>query len=132
MRAKGPSIKAASFYEGRGPQLPRKLRADQTFAEQTLWRHIRNRAISGAKFRRQQAVGPYVLDFYCHEHALVVEVDGSQHFEEPVASEDEARTRWLEAAGLRVLRFTNREVLTETEAVLETILRAFEAWQPSP
>jgi very-short-patch-repair endonuclease len=127
-----PSIRAASIYGGRAPELPRKLRRDETDAERLLWRHLRNRGVGGAKFRRQQALGPYILDFYCHEHRLVIEVDGGQHYEETQAAMDAERTEWLEGTGLRVLRFNNREVLTETVAVPETILRAIERQQPSP
>jgi very-short-patch-repair endonuclease len=132
VRGRPPTIRATSVYGGRAPGLPRKLRNDQTVAEQTLWRYLRNRGIGGAKFRRQQPMGPYILDFYCHEHSLVVEVDGSQHYEGPQAAHDTVRTAWLEAAGLRVLRFDNRQVLIETDAVLETILIALEGPSPHP
>ena len=112
--------------------MPRALRRNSTDAEHLLWRHMRNRNVDGAKFRRQQALGPYVLDFYSHEHSLVIEVDGSRHFEAKQQAHDAARTAWLEAAGLRVLRFDNRQVLTETTAVLETILDALSDRGPLP
>jgi very-short-patch-repair endonuclease len=132
VKAERPAIRSASVYGGRTPSLSRKLRSSETDAEHLLWRHLRNRGVGRAKFRRQQALGPYLLDFYCHEHGLVVEVDGSQHFEEPIASTDQVRTRWLEERGLRVLRFTNREVLTEMVGVLERILFELEGARPSP
>ena len=97
-----------------------------------MWRHLRNRQMGGAKFRRQEALGPFVLDFYCHEHSLVIEIDGGQHFEEEHARQDEARTTWIESCGLAVLRFTNREVLTEIASVLERILLEIECPEPSP
>jgi len=90
-----------------------------TDAEQTLWQRIRGRQIEGMKFRRQQPIGPYVVDFACLEASLVVEVDGGQHAKEE--ARDAARTRRLEAEGYRVLRFWNHEVLGETDAVLERI-----------
>jgi very-short-patch-repair endonuclease len=80
--------------------------------------------MAGKKFRRQHPVGPFIVDFYCAEAHLVVEVDGGQHFEVEGRYRDAARTRYLERHGLRVLRFTNLDVVLETESVLEVILRA--------
>src|SRR3972149_699472 len=125
-------IRASSNYGGRGPRLPRKLRRAAADAEALLWRNLRGRLLSGAKFRRQQTFGPFVLDFYCHERAIVIEVDGGQHFDPRHAREDQERTAWLEARGLRVIRFTNLEVLQETESVLERILGELGAASPSP
>lgn len=132
VRASRPNIREASIYGGRGPELPRKLREEETHAEHFLWRHLRNRGVGGAKFRRQQALGSYILDFYCHEYRLVVEVDGGQHLQGSQVAKDVERTVWLNKLGLKVLRFNNREVLTEITAVLETILRAIEDPSPSP
>ncbi|GIV02392.1 MAG: hypothetical protein KatS3mg015_1222 [Fimbriimonadales bacterium] len=102
----------------------RELRKIATDAERLLWRLLRNRALEGAKFRRQHPVPPYVLDFYCHELKLAIEVDGGQHNEPPRKKRDEERTAFLESHGIRVLRFWNREVLHETEGVLEAIYQA--------
>ncbi len=102
----------------------RELRKTATDAERLLWRLLRNRALEGAKFRRQHPVPPYVLDFYCHELKLAIEVDGGQHNEPPRKKRDEERTAFLESHGIRVLRFWNREVLHETEGVLEAIYQA--------
>ena len=66
----------------------------------------------GAKFRRQHPIGPFIVDFYCASSRLVVELDGGQHFEPGAMLDDERRTRWLSARGIRVLRFTNTEVPT--------------------
>ena len=74
--------------------------------------------------------GPYILDLYCADARLVVEVDGGHHFEDENRQRDAIRTRYLESGGLRVLRFTNIEALTQTDAVLEVILAALE--NPSP
>jgi very-short-patch-repair endonuclease len=72
------------------------------------------------------------LDFYCHEHGLVIEVDGAHHYEEGQAEYDQERTDWLEGAGLRVLRFTNREVMTELDRVLEQVSLALEGRTGEP
>ena len=132
VRVSAPAIRTVVSIGGRGPELPRKLRRDQTDAERRLWRELRGRLQQGIKFRRQQAIGPYIVDFYCHEHRLVVEVDGSQHQEAVGVTADEERTAWLEARGLKVLRLDNRYVLTETENAVATILFAIEEGWPSP
>ncbi|GIX29175.1 endonuclease domain-containing protein [Pelomicrobium sp. G1] len=97
-----------------------------TDAERKLWHRIRREQL-GVKFRRQHPFENYILDFVCLEQKLIVEVDGSQHAQ--ALAQDAARTAALEAAGFRVLRFWNNEVLQETEAVLERILQAL---HPSP
>jgi very-short-patch-repair endonuclease len=99
----------------------RELRRAATDAESLLWRLLRNRQVAGRKFRRQHAFGPYILDFYCPERKLVVEADGGQHFEPGEAAREARRTEYLAARGLRILRFTNVEVLKETESVVEAI-----------
>jgi very-short-patch-repair endonuclease len=98
--------------------LPRELRRSPTDAELQLWRHLRNSNFAGLKFRRQQTIGPFIVDFYCHMLKLVIEVDGSQHLE---SQADAERTRWLESSGLHVLRFDNRQVLRELDGVLERV-----------
>ena len=77
----------------------RRLRANSTNAEALLWRELRKLETKGTHFRRQVPIGRYVVDFACMASRLIVEVDGSQHGEEPNASRDEARTRWLESEG---------------------------------
>ena len=101
--------------------LVRKLRQEQTNAEQLLWRVLRNRQFGGLKFRRQYPVAPYVLDFYCHEARLAIEVDGGQHNEPDKERRDTERTAYLGRQGITVIRFWNHEVLQETEAVLERL-----------
>ena len=132
LRAIAPNIRAASVYGGRRPELARTLRRESTAAEDLLWHHLRNRALAGLKFRRQQAMGPYILDFYCHKRGLAIEVDGGQHFEPEQEARDQERSRWLESAGLRVLRFSNSEVLNRTDLVLDQILTVAENKSPSP
>ena len=96
-----------------------ELRQAQTKAEQHLWKYLRNRRLGGRKFRRQFPIPPYILDFYCHEMHLAVELDGSQHLLKE--KYDRKRTEYLENQGIRVLRFWNHDVLQRTEKVLEMI-----------
>ncbi len=107
----------------------RRLRSDSTDAERQLWYRLRGRRLEGFKFRRQFAIGSYVVDFACLERKLIVELDGGQHAEQ--IDHDELRTRLLEARRFRVLRFWNDEALRETEAVLEVILSELRQ-SPSP
>jgi len=99
----------------------RKLRSNSTDAESKLWSALKNRQLGNFKFRRQAPIGKYIVDFVCHEKCLIVEVDGGQHMEASVADND--RTAWLLSHGYRVIRFWNDQVLKETDAVLEGILR---------
>ena len=115
----------------RSTELPRILRRRATEAETRLWFRLRNRQVGGYKFRRQQAIGPYIVDFFCQEALLIVEVDGSQHYEPQSVVQDQQRTACLESLGLRVIRFNNREVLIETAAVLDVILTVLTE-PPSP
>ncbi len=102
----------------------RRLRTEATDAESLLWRLLRNRQIAGAKFRRQVPVPPYILDFYCHEAKLAVELDGGQHNTPAAQNKDASRSAHIEAHGIEVLRFWNNDVLREAEAVLEVIYRS--------
>jgi very-short-patch-repair endonuclease len=101
----------------------RQLRRDATFPERVLWSVLRDRRLSGVKFRRQHPVGPYVVDFYCISHRLVVELDGNSHAER--GREDRERQAYLESvAGVRVLRVGNDDVLHDRESVVLGVLRA--------
>jgi very-short-patch-repair endonuclease len=99
----------------------RRSRANSTGAEEILWRHLRRSPVLGTHFRRQVPIGGYVADFACMAARLVIEVDGSQHAEGPVAESDKERTRWLEAEGYRVLRFWNNDIRQNIDGVLEAI-----------
>lgn len=100
----------------------RQLRKNSTEAERVLWRHLRLRQLEGYKFRRQQPVGQYIVDFVCFETRLVIELDGGQHGEQ--VAYDAERSAWLQAQGFRVLRFWNHEVLQDIEAVKRVIWEA--------
>jgi very-short-patch-repair endonuclease len=97
----------------------RTLRTTMTDAERRLWSVLRSRRLQGYKFRRQRPIGPFIVDFACIEHRLVVEADGGQHLENDY---DARRTAWLEARGWRVLRFWNNDILANTEGVQEAVL----------
>ncbi len=115
-------------------QFARHLRQCQNTYEELLWQLIRNRKRCNKKFRRQHAIGVYVADFYCAEEKLVVEVDGRDHCTEEGRLYDEARDRFMRSQGIRVLRFTGKQVELETEWVLAQIDQAlgssFEAPHP--
>ena len=99
----------------------KELRSNLTPAEAALWKILQRSQVSGKKFRRQHSVGNYILDFYCPECRLAVELDGQPHFS-PVAWEhDLHRTEYLEELNIRVLRFENRDVFEHLEWVLRTI-----------
>ncbi len=110
----------------------RKLRQNQTDAEQLLWSLLRNRRFADKKFRRQHPVGRYILDFYCHELKLAIELDGGQHNEPPAKQYDADRTSYLEEQGIRVIRFWNNEVLQQTDSVLESLWNSLTSLTPAP
>ena len=99
--------------------IARNLRKRFTEAEKLLWRYLRARQLEGLKFRRQQPIGNYIVDFVCFEKGLVIEVDGGQHAIE--REKDKERDKWLKGQGLKILRFWNNEVLTNIGGVLEVI-----------
>jgi very-short-patch-repair endonuclease len=98
----------------------RALRRTSTVTERLLWRKLRGRRLEGLKFRRQVAIGPYVVDFLCLRHRLIVEADGPFH----EAEEDAVRDAWLAAHGFQVLRFDNRTINAFDDQVADKILDA--------
>ncbi|GLV20396.1 hypothetical protein TomMM35A_02560 [Sphingobium sp. TomMM35A] len=97
----------------------KQLRRDLTPAEARLWYHLRAKRFSGAKFRRQTVIGPFIADFTCRAAMLVIEIDGDTHG--ATAEYDAERTAYLEQQGWQVLRFTNTDVMRNLEAVLSSI-----------
>lgn len=106
------------------------LRREQTAAEKELWGRLRNRALGGLKFRRQQPVGNYIVDFFCAERSLIIEVDGASHIGR--RDNDRKRQRWLESEGYKVLRIMNTDVHRRIDVVLGEILRACESGREDP
>lgn len=103
----------------------RDLRNNATRAERALWNVLKGRQLQGRKFRRQHSVGRYVLDFYCPDERLAVELDGSVHDDPLRRAHDAARQAYLERMGIRVLRFQNREVLAAPDQVAAAIAMHF-------
>jgi very-short-patch-repair endonuclease len=101
----------------------RQLRKNMTDSERVLWSRLRGKQISDVQFYRQKPIGEYIVDFFAPRTKLVIEVDGSQHLEEEQAEKDRYRDEYLATVGLKVLRFNSREVLEETDAVVEVIYR---------
>jgi very-short-patch-repair endonuclease len=89
-----------------------------TPAEQLLWREIRNRKLMGLKFRRQHPIHIYIADFYCHEIKLVIEIDGGIHNSDPIKENDQNRTAELDRLGISIIRFTNDQIMENTNQVL--------------
>src|SRR5688572_8935134 len=102
----------------------RELRNAPTPAESVLWRYLQRRQLEGTKFRRQHSIGRYVVDFFCAESNLAIELDGQSHYEILREDYEAERTKFLESQGVEILRFENREVFENIEGVLETIRAA--------
>lgn len=106
------------------PQLlifAKSMRTNATDAETLMWQLFRAKRFMNLKFRRQHVIKPYIVDFYCHEIGLVIELDGGQHNTEDGKAYDAERTHFLEALDLKVVRYLNSDVLGKTEAVLEDL-----------
>jgi very-short-patch-repair endonuclease len=112
--------------------LARILRQQDTWAERLLWRWLRDRRFSGYKFRRQHPFGPYFLDFFCVETLVDIELDGRQHGHPGHQGADARRDAWLEARGVRVLRFWNSRLRQEKETIRDTIWRTLQEQAPRP
>ena len=102
-------------------QISRVLRKNMTKEEIILWSRIKGKQIKEVQFYRQRPIGNYIADFYCPKVKLIIEVDGSQHYEEEGIEKDKIRDEYFESLGLKVLRFTNLDVLKNINGVLEKI-----------
>jgi len=96
----------------------KRLRRDMTGAEKKLWYSIRRKQL-GVKFRKQQPLGRYIVDFVCFEKKMIIEIDGGEHFEN---KDDEIRDEWFKRQGYKILRFWNNDVLTNTDGVIQLII----------
>ena len=99
----------------------RELRRNLTDGEKKLWRLLRNRQLVGVKFRRQFSIGSYILDFYSPEYMLGIEADGGQHYGDTIRQRDEIRTKELSKLGVKILRFSDRDILNNIDGVFEVI-----------
>jgi very-short-patch-repair endonuclease len=106
--------------------LARQLRATMTDAERRVWQAIRKRQLNGFQFYRQKNIGTYIVDFFCPKAALVIELDGGQHYSDEGMLADRKRDEYLKRLGLRVVRFSDREVFEELEGVLERVMMYLE------
>jgi very-short-patch-repair endonuclease len=104
-------------------QYARKLRRRLTLPEVLMWQALRRRGLAGLRFRRQHPIGTYILDFYCDELRLAVEVDGQSHDHPDRIAHDQRRTDWLNRQGIQVIRFAARDVLADMDGALGTIRR---------
>ncbi len=107
--------------EKRNLNLKRKLRTAMTSAENKLWLRLRGRQINGLKFRRQHGIGPYIVDFYCSEKELVIEVDGDVHAYEEQIAIDREREDYLKSLGLQIVRYNNWDISTNLKGVVEDL-----------
>ena len=114
----------SEFHKGAPPPgfgYAKDNRQKATAAERLLWQQLRNRKFHGLKFRRQHPVSDFIADFYCHECNLIVELDGEYHNTSEQQQHDDGRTYELKALDLKIIRFTNREVLEEIDSVLRDL-----------
>jgi very-short-patch-repair endonuclease len=110
----------------------KRLRANTTPHERTLWRALKELPLDGTHFRRQAPIGPYIVDFLCPAAHLIIEVDGGHHNEDETAKRDRERQLWLEREGYRVIRFWNSEITGDLRAVLERIyVELHGSWEAS-
>ena len=117
-------------YNGNLKQYSRQLRENMTDAERQLWSKIRMKQLKGCQFYRQKPIGDYIVDFFCPRAKLVIEVDGSHHLVGESIEYDRIRDEYLRGFGLRVLRFTNTDVLTRIEGVVDSIIENMERNPP--
>ena len=118
----GSENNASRFYSKETLDFSKKLRQNQTDPEGLLWYYLRNKQLGGYKFRRQQPIDKYIVDFVCFEKNLIIELDGSQHNEENNIQYDKIRDNFLNNLGFKVLRFYNNEIFTNCFNILDFVL----------
>ena len=117
------SVERSMFYGAKPPifEKAKMLRGKLTEAEKLLWDKLRNKQLAGFKFRTQHPIDIFIADFYCHQLLLVIEVDGGVHNTYEQMEYDEGRTAELESYGIKVIRFTNQQLITDLDNVLDKI-----------
>ena len=112
--------------------LKRQLRSNMTGPETRLWSRLRARQLQGLKFRRQHGIGPYIVDFYCPERSLVIEVDGDSHADTDQIVKDQLRDTYFRSLGLRVIRYFNDDIVKNLAGVLEDLVEKLASRSTSP
>lgn len=120
------------FYHVQKRSLRKMLRSVRPFPERVLWQRLKQRQLAGVKFRRQASVGRYVVDFYAPQKKLIIEIDGAGHMRASAQTYDQERDAFLSSLGLRVIRFTNVDILENMEGVIEVILASLDHRTPPP
>ncbi|KAA5544241.1 endonuclease domain-containing protein [Adhaeribacter rhizoryzae] len=111
--------------------LRQQNRSSLTPAEAELWKHLQSSKLDGRKFRRQHSIGNYILDFYCPQEKLGIELDGQVHFTDSAYEADSKRTEYLNSLNIKIIRFENKAVFEQLEGVLEEIRQNFTTPNPS-
>ncbi len=106
------------------------LRKNMTLPELILWKRLKDRKLFKTRFRRQHPIDIFIVDFYCHEHKLVIEVDGDIHYGNEVKEYDLGRSAEIEKLGIKVIRFTNEEIISNIDAVIIRILNKIDELDP--
>ncbi len=136
LKERGEEVSYAhELFKEAGPALfgnARSMRKEKTEAEDRLWQALRNKQIENYKFRRQHPIGQFIADFYCHEKRFIIEVDGGYHTEKEQRTYDAARTQIINEFGIKVIRFTNKEVLKDLQGVLKKITKTLQLLPHSP
>ena len=119
------SVERSMFYGAKPPifEKAKMLRGKLTIAEKLLWDKLQNKQLTGFKFRSQHPIDIFIADFYCHQLKLVIEVDGGVHNTYAQQEYDEGRTAELEAYGIKVIRFTNQQVINHLDNAIDEIRR---------
>ena len=113
-------------YNSKLKKHSRNLKKNMTDAEHLLWSRVRRKQLKGLQFYRQRVLGNYIVDFYCPRANLVIELDGGQHYSEKGRKKDEIRDAYLTALGLKVVRFSDREVFENTDGIIDKIWECLE------
>lgn len=122
----------AARGQARNLDLKRRLRANMTGPEIRLWSRLRARQFQGLKFRRQHGIGPYIVDFYCPEQSLVIEIDGDSHADAGQIAKDQPRDKYFQSLGLRVIRYFNDDIVRNLDGVLEDLSGKVSSGSTSP
>jgi very-short-patch-repair endonuclease len=108
----------------------RELRNNMTEAEKILWDELKNRRVFKSRFRRQHPIDIFIADFYCHEYKLAIEIDGEIHLKKEIQEYDDGRTHDIEKFGIKILRFSNNQILTDINSVKKKILEELSKMNP--